>query len=537
MVLGGVGLLAALLGVLPAVPSSQEAPTRASFTWTVDPRFGLDSDDDGLIEIENSAEFTHNRVSGTCPGACPEIRLGVNLTAAPSPKHIGLPESGFVTYEWRVSGPAGAGTFHRIGPSLDLLLPEGNHDIDLRVRVRLPWGNITLRKRGSIIVDDIVVVAIGDSYSSGDGSPDVPLVDGAAHWADASDADVLESHASAHRSTVGWPARLALALEDESRQTSVTFVDLAASGARVDGGLLRSRTSPPIPAQLDDVERIVQGRRIDLMLVQIGGNDVGFSRIIRALVEADPLLNPICYEVLIDNVWAAALDGVWDRGTRVTYAAPFDFGCKTVAGTGGVIPGFDGLARAFDRLADRLEGFDVGQIVLVEYPDPTGGSPDGGQCDEIVGDVTAPFGFHEVDEQEQRAAVDNLLVPLNLSLQAAAMRHGWTWVGGVADGFTQGHGYCAPWPNYGYPDEIENSPLLFQHRLDFPDGWYRPPGRYGAPRVHNVESASWYRTAGQSAALQGPTPRLFTSGTLHPNELGHAEIARRVLSRIHTERD
>jgi hypothetical protein len=41
---------------------------------------------------------------------------------------------------------------------------------------------------------------------------------------------------------------------------------------------------------------------------------------------------------------------------------------------------------------------------------------------------------------------------------------------------------------------------------------------------------SWYRTASQSAALQGPTPRFLTAGTLHPNELGHAAIARLALT-------
>lgn len=527
-----LGFSAGMVGWLAGPLSAQEAPTRVSFAWTMDPRFGLDVDGDGLIEVENTPEYTHNRAPGSCPGACPEILLGVALTAAPSAADLGLPATGFVSYEWRISGPRGAGTYHRTTPYLTLLLPEGDHKVELRVRVRLPWRDMTIGAQDTIEVDDLLIVAIGDSYASGEGSPDLRLADGMAHWADASDPSVLASHAAAHRSTVAWPARVALALEDATRTTSVTFVDLAASGARIDRGLLEARANPDIPAQLDDLTRIVQDRKIDILLVQIGGNDVGFSRVIRALVAADPLLNPICYEVMVDNVWASADDGVWDRGTRVTYDPPFDFGCEPVAGTTKVIPGFDGLDGSLQRLAAGLEPLSIESVFLMEYPDPTGSTADGATCAEIVGDVTPPFGFHEVDEQEQAAGVERLLDPLNRSLESGAATHGWFWVGGVADDFTRGHGYCAPWPDYGYPDEFAKSAALFRNRLDFPEGWYRPPARFGAPLLLNRGTTSWYRTAAQSATLQGPTPRYLTPGTLHPNELGHAAMARRMLAVI-----
>jgi len=512
--------------------AAQEASNRVSFTWSLEPRFGLDADGDGLIEIENTPEYTHHRAPGSCPGDCPPLLLGVTLTAAPAAKDLGLPTAGFLTYEWRISGPRGTGVYHRTRPGLSLLLPEGVHDVDLRVRLRLPWGTVGARNSGSMEIDDLLVVAIGDSYASGEGSPDTALTGGTAHWADATDPEVLQSHALTHRSSVAWPARAALALEDESRATSVTFVDLAASGARIDAGLLGGRSNPDIVAQLDDLELIVQDRQIDILMVQIGGNDVGFSRIIRALVEADPLLNPICYGVLFDNVWASAADGIWDRDVRLTYDPPFRFGCESVPGTSKAIPGFNGLEGALERLDRRLDQMSIKSVYLMEYPDPTGGDAEGQICDEIVGDVTPPFGFHEVDEQEQAAGVERLLDPLNESLRAATESYGWTWVGGVSDRFAGGHGYCAPWPNYGYPDEFASSPRLFPDPLDFPEGWYRAPGRYGSPLVLNDGETSWYRTAAQSATLQGPTPRYLTPGTLHPNELGHAAMARLVLTAI-----
>ena len=98
--LAGVTLVTAMLGVAPASSTSQETPVRASFDWSTDARFGLDADGDGVIEIENTPEFVHNRVPGSCPGACPPLRVAVKLFAQPTPGTVGLPASGFLSYEW-----------------------------------------------------------------------------------------------------------------------------------------------------------------------------------------------------------------------------------------------------------------------------------------------------------------------------------------------------------------------------------------------------------------------------------------------------
>ena len=512
----------------PAVPSG----TRASFSYRMDPRFGLDADGDGRIEIENTHEYAHNRQGGSCPGECPAPRFRVHLTASPTADDVdGDP---VVSYEWRLEGPDGPGTYFRSGPDLTLLLPEGRHSVDLRVLVVSGRDSVTLRARGDVVVDDLLVVALGDSYPSGEGSPDVPRGDGdEALWADASDPLVEETHAVAHRSTVGWPARLALALEIGDPTTSVTFVNLAASGASIDRGLLGERSVVELPAQVDEMERIAGDRRIDLLVMQVGGNDIGFSQVVRELVDADPLLDPICYEAMLDNVWESVVDGRWDRDVSLGYDPPLGIACRQTGGEGDpALPGLEGLDDAFGRLASALADIDVGEIVLVEYPDPTGSSFEGDTCEEIVGDATAPLGFHEVDTEEQAAGRMRVLGPLNVTLARVAGDHGWTFVGNVASSFFAGHGYCAPWPDYGYPDRFEDAPLIFKSRLSEPSGWYRPPGRHGPPMVLNRGPVSWYRTAAQSSALQGPSPRFLTAGTMHPNELGHMAIARLVLAAL-----
>jgi lysophospholipase L1-like esterase len=534
-------LLLALTGVAlgateegEAGARSDDVPTRAGFTWEMGPRYGIDRDGDGRIEIENSYEYVNGRRT-RCDADCPQQRFKVALEAFPSAASYGLDPSR-VRYEWRISGPAGSATHMAASPTLHVRLPEGIHDIDLRVKVRVLWGSITLRHRSTIDVNDLLVVALGDSYASGEGSPEI-RVDGSreALWADASDPAVEEMHALAHRSTVGWPAQVAAALEVADPRSSVTFVDLAATSARVGSGILGPQSFLGLPAQMDQLEEIIGTRSIDVLLLQIGGNDIGFSNVITELVDADPLLDPICYETMLDNIGRSVADGRWDRDASLDYDPPFGLSCAPSGGSTPSRAGLDGLSDEYRRLAGRLRTLDVGQVLIVEYPDPSGSDVDGGICEEIVGDVTAPFGFHEVDEDEQSWGRTHVLQPLNREVAAAANEHGWVLVDGIAAEFMEGHGYCAAWPDYGYPADVAGGSPQGRDRLDHPDGWYRRPSIGDGMPILPAEPVSWYRTAGQSAVLQGPTPRFLTSGTLHPNELGHAAIARAVLTVIATD--
>ena len=123
-----------------------------------------------------------------------------------------------------------------------------------------------------------------------------------------------------------------------------------------------------------------------------------------------------------------------------------------------------------------------------------------------------------------------MLNPLNSILAGAADRHGWVFVDGVAEAFTTGHGYCAPWPDYGSPADQQGTPEVLRNRYANPETWYRNPGTAGLPS--GQDGAGWYRTAGQSAALQGPDSRTETTGTMHPNELGHQAMAELLIGHL-----
>ena len=512
----------------PAEAQLAEATQLIRVDWTMPDRFGVDVDGDRRIDLPNTHAYTHNRIEGSCD-PCPEPRFEVRLSANRVPIGVVVPVR---LYTWTIdaAGWDAPLEYHRIDRHLDLLLPEGDYRVEVGALLDVPWGKVVARDVQTIRVSDILIVSIGDSYASGEGNPEVPREgsETAALWGDGATPYAESLHAATRRSTVAWPARAAMYLEQGDRHSSVTFVSVAASGARIDNGMIRGREDRA--SQIQQVADLVGHRTVDLLLIQAGGNSVGFSRFIRALVEADPLLDPVCYHLMIEQAVASVEDGDWSRDTRVRFSLPWKWSCRATSGRGARLPGIEGLAAAFDRLDSALASLDYQKAVLVGYPDPTGADDSGKRCREIVGDVTPPLRFHEVSREEGRLGVNALLTPLNEALKEAAERQGWLFADGVPDAFAAGHGYCAPWPDYGYPEEFDDLPGFVATELDFPDGWYRNPG----PGTTSTDGAgiTWYRTAGQSAVLQGPAAPFATSGTLHPNEIGHDAIARIVLATL-----
>ncbi len=122
-----------------------------------------------------------------------------------------------------------------------------------------------------------------------------------------------------------------------------------------------------------------------------------------------------------------------------------------------------------------------------------------------------------------------MLEPLNRVLAEAASRHGWTYVSGVAAAFGAGHDYCGTPPSYGRTTGGEPDGGTGAFPGLFLDHWYRHPAEMDPAGEPDGPGVSWYRTAAQSAVLQGPVTRWETTGTLHPNELGHRAMARAML--------
>lgn len=169
--------------------------------------------------------------------------------------------------------------------------------------------------RQTIVLRDLLIVAMGDSFISGEGNPDVPAdlsrlepsrarrtvnwpgdLDPAIH-----DVDIAEWwDEPCHRTLLSWPVTTTLVWAAEDAHRAVTLVHTGCSGAKVQDGL-RGR-QPDLPgcpegglplrncaadrketrSQLDQTAALIgdRGRPIDRVLLSIGGNDIGFVGVI-----------------------------------------------------------------------------------------------------------------------------------------------------------------------------------------------------------------------------------------------------------------
>ena len=203
-----------------------------------------------------------------------------------------------------------------------------------------------------IQVRDLLIAGLGDSVAAGEGNPDRPVAladegfcfqrflgavrgeyfrpsragyrgdkacegnpagTGSDATNDWSSQGALWMSAACHRSLYGYQVRTALTVAIENRQAAVTFIPLACSGATIDAGLLGSQGAsdcPPtgrcagtVPAQvaqladaLTRVRRADPNRKLDLVLLTVGANDIKFSGLV-----ADVTINPGVERVLFNQ--------------------------------------------------------------------------------------------------------------------------------------------------------------------------------------------------------------------------------------------
>ena len=155
-------------------------------------------------------------------------------------------------------------------------LPEGNYTFTLTVKAGGSSSSIDLAAQ----VKNIVFLAMGDSYASGEGNPrniNAWLQQGGLfasfrpYW----------DETGCHRSVRGAPAQAALALERASAHTSVTLVDVACSGATVRQGILGVQPGTN-QSQIDLAKTILGDQQVDVVSLSIGGNDIGFGSVLNS---------------------------------------------------------------------------------------------------------------------------------------------------------------------------------------------------------------------------------------------------------------
>jgi len=321
--------------------------------------------------------------------------------------------------------------------------------------------------------------AMGDSFASGEGDPEVPIADPSnidsftgLSWGDDSTMFVPDGYSlrsdvtTCHRSDRAGAPKANADLRSFYPGMNFALGFVACSGATTHALMTAGYQGPdvnspaqlgflrvPQPAQLDRIAtyKSSQGGQLDALYMSIGGNDIGFGSIIQ-----DCLILPDCSQsdsgLLSQNLAALA----------TTYNT---LGTSIVQHFSGAVP----------------------PVLISDYPNPldhgAGGQPCHGDDYDATGDVIFP-GYDLIlkDGVSQTEANWAYGIPDLISqvINTAAIDNNWNVVSAHTQAFL-GHGVCTSQP------------------------WF------------NLNSAALHR---QGHDLGGPLD--FSAGFMHPNDLGYA---------------
>ncbi len=343
-------------------------------------------------------------------------------------------------------------------------------------------------------VNDLLVVAMGDSFASGEGNPDVPVRFSRERradygsvgfggetlagyparvgpWRSIGDSAFIKNNArwidqACHRSLYSHQLRAALQLAIEDPHRAVTFIGYACSGAEIVDGLFRRYKGHewvPNPPDLSQLSAIAQAqcgpnraqevelpeayhmrgripelkgglvmrrcdseeaRKIDLVLVSVGGNDIGFARL-------------LANAVLSDQSSLRSLGGWF--GQVHGFLAASDL--------------LDGLEARLLSLKRAVHGLlhvpwaEADRVMLVAYPS-LALLPDGRRIcpDGRAGmTVTPDFVLSENRARESMAAGERL----DAVMEDTSKQNGWTYVSSHREQF-RGRGICAGYTEHAF---------------------------------------------------------------------------------------
>lgn len=414
-------LVAGLSLVLPSGASGSANQPLSTFSWRVEDRFG------SLLKPFHAPD---GRLLGEVPVVTPPREYIHSSSRTVHFDACAPDQNQRATYSWRIdNGPhvlAGCRYEHAFSTL-------GPHEVELTITVASGQSTSSTQ---TIDLKDYLIVSLGDSYASGEGNPEVPGIYTIAFPPCRQEGQVqlttpcvqgIRQRAgwtadACHRSSWAGPAQAALLLERDDPHSTVTFVSLACSGATIEEGLLGRQVSrpPDRPPQVDALADILcppaaacagpeAQRRVDALVISVGGNDIGFSDIVADCI----------------RLFSACTGDTISEDSPVAQARP-----KLI----GLVLRYVQLFRAINATLN------VANVFLTENADAWIG--ENGQYCTIRG---FPLGT-AIQRDGVRWLHQNLLQPLNATGRSIARTLGWIYVDGIADPF-RGHGYCAadPW--------------------------------------------------------------------------------------------
>ncbi|MCX6432665.1 MAG: GDSL-type esterase/lipase family protein [Actinobacteria bacterium] len=329
-----------------------------------------------------------------------------------------------------------------------VFLPEADYQLTLEVAGQGRRSRVAI----PATVSNLLVVALGDSYASGEGNPRNVLA-----WMEQGGTFTpYWDDNSCRRSTRAAPAQAALALEQASASTSVTLVFVACSGATVNSGILGAQAGAQQSAsQLEQATAILGGRAADLVLLSIGGNDVGFTTVLTtcALSTNCPTVHATSGPL---SGYGTVQDGV--QGQTAALAGSLDRIAACIGTASCTLP--DG------RTVPGLALSPTARVLPTLYPDITRAS-DGQPCSyltipqrdfawarETILNPAPPANYAYPLARGGTVALSVASGSLNQQIAASARIPGWSPVSGTwsASGDTPGgHGVCAGTDAWVFP--------------------------------------------------------------------------------------
>jgi hypothetical protein len=361
----------------------------AVIEWQIAPQITLDINHGSEPDLPNTSAYVN-----------PPDGYEVLLSASNS---TGIDNQS--VFMWTITNSAGMKTtLQGLTPNIDL--QQGAYSVELEA-VNLEGTTGPSFATTTVNVKDILIVAIGDSYASGEGNPVVNGYYGieSPEWAYSPDSTMETENANAHRSTIAAPAQFAYELQEANPQEAVTFVSVANSGATIYNGLLNPMTSignpnATLPAEIGEVQKIVGSHPINVLTVSVGADDIGFTNLVSEL-----------------------------------HGYTF-YGSPTLKSINAQVSGaISQLPTAYGKLATAIASLDAGTVMITQYPDLTRNQNGEYAPIEI-------YGVDYIDRAAVEFASKHIIAPLDQAISAAAQAHGWTYINGLSADFRT-HGYSS----------------------------------------------------------------------------------------------
>ena len=587
------------------------APPKLYFDWEMPDRYGPDKNGNSIVDLPNSRDYVQNRGDVPEGVANPCLASGIQCAGRPPLFAVNLTleeRAHLLKYKqkanvakilWTVRANDGVNqTANGFNPTV--YLPEGRNRVSVEIA-----GRPETRLTRTIDVQDFFIALMGDSFGAGEGAPERLYPEGpqtrtdktpsvpVAAWADPgivlpranpngtdpwyrpdwATMEKTNSRASgyysrlfqnmrSHRSSYTHASQLALRLENRDKKSSVTFVNLAQSGATMQKGMLGNYDGhhnepfiggsycdgrPGMCPQVDELSELTGDRQLDHVYMSIGGNDAGFSYILGLLASAWPwdidILpeeGPIDHDEFrrtafadgtVAEVLAAAKSGRWDqyRDDNPYESAIFSDGKPHLPGLDGLLNtyGPNSALKAYGDLDIALEDLNIGKLrlgsdlldAITLIPPPFFGTFDtagkvksrSSKYPEIR-HKTKNYRYCSItinsqaslDSKEIAWAEWKVYEPLVQKMNEAASRFGWQWITHSDDVYD--HGLCA----------AANS---------------KEPGAISADKVTASAPHRWFNTPDDGKNRQTGN-EVTNKGMFHPNEFGFGYIRERLFQRM-----